>query len=169
MAIPEFVRELRSFVGPLPLWLSGVTAVVVDDDGRVLLGRRADTGCWALITGIIDPGEQPADAAVRECFEETGVVAVPERLAMVDVSGPVVHANGDRAEYLQLTFRCRAVGGEARVNDDESLEVGWFHPDALPAGLTPSALKRLTCALGDTAEARFELGGVPGGQSLRTR
>ncbi|MFD9691906.1 hypothetical protein ACFWXO_39795, partial [Kitasatospora sp. NPDC059088] len=31
-----------------------------------------------------------------------------------------------------LTFRCRAVGGEARVNDDESLEVGWFGLDELP-------------------------------------
>ena len=53
----------------------------MDDEGQVLLGRRTDTRSWALPGGIIDPGEQPADAAVRECFEETGRVAAPETLS----------------------------------------------------------------------------------------
>ncbi len=42
------------------------------------------------------------------------------------------YANGDRCQYLDITFRCRATGGEARVNDDESLEVGWFPAGRLP-------------------------------------
>jgi len=159
MPIPEFVRELRTVIGQRPLWMSGITAVVLDDGGRVLLGRRSDNGRWALITGIIDPGEQPADAAVRECEEETGVKVVPERLTGVSVTEPVVHANGDQAQYLELTFLCRAVGGEARVNDDESLEVGWFDRDALPADLGPSMLHRLRHALSGAAEAHFHLGG----------
>jgi 8-oxo-dGTP pyrophosphatase MutT (NUDIX family) len=160
MPIPEFVRELRAAVGQSPLWMSGVTAVVLDEDGRLLLGRRSDTGRWALITGIIDPGEQPADAAVRECEEETGVMVVPERLTGVSVSEPIVHANGDRAQYLELTFLCRAVGGEARVNDDESLEVGWFDRDALPGDLGPSMLHRLRQALSGAPEAHFRFGGT---------
>ena len=82
--------------------------------------------------GIIDPGEQPADAAVRECFEETGVLAVPERLTSVTVSQPVTYPNGDQVQYLELTFRCRAVGGEAHVNDEESLDVRWYALSALP-------------------------------------
>ena len=155
MPIPEFVRELRTVVGQRPLWMSGITAVVLDEDGRVLLGRRSDNGRWALITGIIDPGEQPADAAVRECEEETGVRVVPERLTGVSVSAPIVHANGDRAQYLELTFLCRAVGGEARVNDDESLEVGWFRPDAFPEDLGASMLDRLRHALSGDPEAHF--------------
>ena len=161
MPIPEFVRELRTAVGQSPLWMSGVTAVVLDEDGRVLLGRRSDTGRWALITGIIDPGEQPADAAVRECEEETGVKVVPERLTGVSVSDPIVHVNGDRAQYLELTFLCRAVGGEARVNDDESLEVGWFARDALPGDLGASMLNRLGHALSGAPEAHFQLGPAP--------
>lgn len=157
MPIPDFVRDLRAVLGPRPLWMSGVTAVVLDETGRVLLGRRSDTGRWALITGIIDPGEQPADTAVRECLEETGVQVVPERLTGVTVSDPIVHANGDRAQYLELTFLCRAVGGEARVNDDESLEVGWFDRDALPEDLGASALHRLRHALSGEAAAHFLL------------
>jgi len=44
----------------------------------------------------------------------------------------VTYVNGDICQYMDISFRCRAVGGEARVNDDESLEVGWFPLDALP-------------------------------------
>lgn len=154
MPMPHFVRELRAMIGHHPLWMAGITAVVLDDDGRLLLGRRADTGRWALITGILDPGEQPADGAVRECWEETGVDIRVERLTSVTVSEPVVHANGDQAQYLELTFLCRAVGGEARVNDDESLEVAWFAMDDLPE-LPPRQLARLQHALSGKAEAWF--------------
>ncbi|MEV8327932.1 NUDIX domain-containing protein [Kitasatospora sp. NPDC059811] len=132
MAIPPFLADLRALVGTRPLWLTAVVAVVLDDHGRVLLGRRADDGRWAPVGGILDPGEQPADGVVRECLEETGVVAVPELLASVTVSPQVTYPNGDVTQYLVLTFRCRAVGGEARVNDDESLEVGWYPLDGLP-------------------------------------
>src|SRR5260221_2537298 len=53
-----FVSELRSLVGHRPLWLSAAIAVVMDDEGQVLLGRRTDTRSSALPGGIIDPGEQ---------------------------------------------------------------------------------------------------------------
>ena len=89
MPTPDFVQALRSYIGHDPLWLPGAAAVVYDDDGRVLLGRRADTGQWTLITGIIDPGEHPAQAIVREVEEETGVTVEVEHLVSVDVVGPV--------------------------------------------------------------------------------
>ena len=148
MPIPEFVSRLRAHVGTELLWLPGVSAVVLDDDGRVLLGRRADNGRWAVISGILEPGEQPAVAIVREVLEETGVQAVVEGLAAVDTgSDVVVYPNGDRAQYLDLTFLCRAVGGEARVADDESTDVGWFAPDALPEPLVESSRERIARAL----------------------
>lgn len=156
MGIPAFLAELRSVVGTMPLWLSGVSAVVLDDEGRVLLGRRADNGRWALIGGIIDPGEQPADTVVRECLEETGVTVRPEALVSVGVTPVIDYPNGDRTQYLDLTFRCRLLSGEARVNDDESLEVGWFHPDALPE-LDGRALERIGLALAGNSAAHFEL------------
>lgn len=56
MATPDFIRELRVTAGTQLLLLPGVTAVVFDDEGRVLLGRRADTGKWSVIGGICEPG-----------------------------------------------------------------------------------------------------------------
>ncbi|WP_042430955.1 NUDIX hydrolase [Streptacidiphilus anmyonensis] len=160
MATPQFVSELRALVGTRPLWLSCAIAVVLDaDGGRVLLGRRADNGLWSLIGGIIDPGEQPADAVVRECFEETGVIVQPEALTSVTVSGPVVYANGDETQYLELTFRCRAVGGEARVNDDESTEVGWFDLRDLPA-LDEANQRRLALAVDHQGVTAYDFSGL---------
>ncbi|MBT2508500.1 NUDIX domain-containing protein [Streptomyces sp. ISL-98] len=132
MPTPEFIREIRATAGHQLLFLPGVSAIVFDDEGRVLLGRRADTGKWSIIGGIPEPGEQPAATAEREVYEETAVRCVAERVVLVQGLQPVQYPNGDQCQYMDITFRCRAVGGEARVNDDESLEVGWFSVDALP-------------------------------------
>ncbi|SPF05531.1 NUDIX hydrolase [Streptomyces sp. MA5143a] len=148
MATPEFIRTLRVSAGHQLLWLPGVTAVVFDDEGRVLLNRRSDNGQWSLIGGIPDPGEQPAACAVREVQEETAIRCVPERIVLVQALAPVRYDNGDVCQYMDTTFRCRAVGGEARVNDDESLEVGWYSLDALP-DLSEFALSRIKQAMSD--------------------
>lgn len=145
MATPDFIRELRTHIGHRPLPLSAVTAIVFDEEGRVLLGRRADTKRWAVIGGICEPGEQPAQTAVREVYEETAVVCVPERVVLVEAREPITYDNGDVCLFMDITMRCTAVGGQARVNDDESLEVGWFAPDALPA-LEEFGLERIKLA-----------------------
>nr|WP_156607650.1 NUDIX domain-containing protein [Auraticoccus cholistanensis] len=119
-------------VGTHRLWLPGVSAVVTDDDGRVLLGRRSDDGQWAVPSGILEPGEQPGDGILREIAEETGVTARIERLVAVTSDEPVHYGNGDVAQYLTVLFHCRYVSGRAQVADDESTEVGWFAPDELP-------------------------------------
>ncbi len=149
MPIPDFVLELRSRVGNGLLWMPGVSAVVFHDDGRVLLGRRADNGLWSVVSGILEPGEQPALAAVREVLEETGIEAEVEGLAAVwSEADTVRYENGDRAQYLDLTFVCRAVGGgDPTVGDDESTAVGWFEVDALPEPLTKSSHARIARAL----------------------
>jgi 8-oxo-dGTP pyrophosphatase MutT (NUDIX family) len=148
MAIPQFIQDIRAKAGDTLLFLPGVVMVVFDDQGRILLNRRADTGRWALISGIPDPGEQPAQAAVREIEEETGVSAVVERVLSVFTNEPVVYPNGDHAQYIDIVLQCRAVGGRARVNDDESLDVRWFAPDELPP-LGPIARSRIDLARAD--------------------
>ena len=158
MPISPYIESLRAHIGHDLLLLPGVTAVVLDDAGRVLLGRRSDNGQWALIAGVMDPGEQPAETIVREVYEETAVHVVPERVTSVLTQPPTVYPNGDRVEYVDITFRCRAVGGEARVNDDESLAVGWFALDDLPP-LSDLIRHRIDCAL--AADTWFARPGPP--------
>jgi 8-oxo-dGTP pyrophosphatase MutT (NUDIX family) len=155
MPAPEYVLKLREKIGNDPIWVPGVRGVVVDDAGRILLAQRADNRQWALISGMLDPGEQPARGLIREIFEETAVVAEAERVVSVGAVGPVTYPNGDICEFLDVVFLCRYVSGEARVNDDESLAVGWFGPDELP-DLMPGHLTSIRQALAPSAGVHFE-------------
>lgn len=135
MATPDFIIDLRRSVGHAPLWLMGANALVLRGelpDVEVLLVRRSDTGEWSPISGIVDPGENPATTAVREALEEAAVEIEVERLIWVVVTDPVIYPNGDHCQFLDHGFRCRWLGGEARVGDDESSAVGWFRVDELP-------------------------------------
>lgn len=155
--IPDFVLDIRRLIGDHPLWLPAVTAVVRRsgaDAAEVLLVRRADNGAWTPITGILDPEEEPAVAAARETLEETGVVVRVDRLAAVGANPQMRHTNGDRAAYLDLTFACTWLSGEAHVADDESTDVRWWPLDGLPPMSAPM-LRRLDAGLSDEREARF--------------
>lgn len=154
MPTPDYVLSLRAGVGHELLWLPGVTAVVVRDD-EVLLVRRADNGAWTPVTGIVDPGEQPAVAAAREVLEEASVVAVAEHLTWVHALPPMVYENGDRAQYLDLTFRFRYVSGEPFPADGENTEAAWFALAALPP-MSDEMHARIASALAPAGPAAFE-------------
>ena len=107
-------------------------ALVFDDDGRVLLARRArdpDRGKWDVPGGFIEEGESPLDALRRELVEETGLEIEP-----LDFVGAWVDRYGDAddaSSTLNLYWRARIVSGEPAAADDVS-ELAWFSLDALP-------------------------------------
>jgi 8-oxo-dGTP diphosphatase len=154
MPISPYVAGLREHVGSALLLLPSAAAVVVDHLGQILLQRRADDGRWSLPGGAIDPGEQPAEAVVREVYEETGVHVAVERLAGVMMRDVNVYPNGNVCQYLSVLFRCRPTGGTARVNDAESLEVAWRSLRSLPE-LGAFDRARIAVAMDDTAPAWF--------------
>ncbi len=154
MPIPEFIVEIRKMIGHHELWMPGITAVVTRGED-LLLVQRADNGEWTPITGIPEPGEEPGVAAAREALEETGVVVSVDRLASTSAHPGIVHANGDRASYLDLTFACSYVSGEAHVADDESRAVQWFPRARLPE-MAPTMVRRIADALSGEQAARFE-------------
>ncbi|WP_297081400.1 NUDIX domain-containing protein [uncultured Demequina sp.] len=135
MPTPDFVLKLRERIGHDLLWMPGVTAVILRETSggtEVLLVKRADNGAWTPVTGIIDPGEEPAGAGAREALEEADVVAVPEALVRVRALEPLTYDNGDRSQYLDLTYRFRWVSGEPHPADGENTEARWFPTTALP-------------------------------------
>lgn len=157
MPTPEFILELRRHVGHAPLFLMGVTAIVLrTDEGRtrVLLVRRSDTGEWTPIGGIVEPGEQVHEVAVREVAEETTVTAELVRLAWVSTGDRITYPNGDVTEYVDHTFELCWVRGEPRPGDEESTEAGWFDVDDLPP-LRPVFVDRITEVLERRPGVRF--------------
>lgn len=130
------------------LWLPSVSAVIFDHtEQHVLLAQRADNGAWAVISGILEPGEHPGPAIAREVREETGVEISLLGLSSVDVSPEIVHANGDECQYLDLCFAARVIGGTPHVADEENTAVDWFSPDALPPGTMESSRRRIARAI----------------------
>ena len=162
MATPEFIVSLRQKIGHEQLWLPGVSIIVVDDAGRLLLGRRADNGQWAVVSGIPESGEQPATAIRRECLEETGVDVEILALIGVEAGQPISFPNGDNCVFMDINFVGRPRPGttaRAHVADDESTHVGWFRPDSLPEPLSDSSAARIRAGLSWLADpvpgARF--------------
>lgn len=156
MPISPYMRDLRAKIGHDVLLQPGVAAVIINADGHVLLQLRSDDRTWGLPGGAMEPGEEPAETLVREVREETALEVVPERIVGV-YGGPdfrVRYPNGDEAAILSVTFACRPVAGEPRVNDDESLEVRYFAPDALPA-MPARHRTRIQDALRNDPRARF--------------
>lgn len=158
MATPEFVLALRERVGHAPLPLVGATAVVFRDE-KVLLGKRADNGTWQCIAGIVEPGEEPADAAVRECLEEAGIVATVDRLAVVQQIPRVTYSNGDQVDFLDLVFRCSWVSGEPHPVDGELTEVGFYDLSEL-GEVDRAHVRKIALAMAEDDPAHFHGGRV---------
>ena len=68
---------LRSRLRTRQAMMPASASIVRNAQGQILLQRRSDNGLWSLPSGAIDPGETPTDAAVREIWDETGIVAEP--------------------------------------------------------------------------------------------
>lgn len=157
MSVPDFVLELRKYVGTTPLWLAGATAVIRHPDGaQVLLVRRSDNGWWTPVTGIVDPGEHPAEAAIREAREEAAVDVRVDRIASIGVSRMVTYDNGDRAQYIDHTFACTYLSGDPHPADGENTDARWFPIDDLP-DMRPHMLDRLDAGLAKEEQARLIL------------
>lgn len=155
MPTPDFIVEMRELLGQRLLWLPGTTAVVLrehQDRQQVLCVQRSDNGSWTPICGIVEPGEDPHVAAIREAKEEAGVDIEIERMVWMSTTGLMTYPNGDQNDYLDHTFRARWVGGEAAVGDDESVAVGWFDVDALPTPMAPIQQRRILVAVANPPE-----------------
>jgi 8-oxo-dGTP pyrophosphatase MutT (NUDIX family) len=120
MPSSPYVLALRNKIGHELLMLQSVS-VMLFDEGRVLLAQHRDTGLWVTIGGAIEPDETPADAAVRECWEETGMLVEPTEVLGV-YGGPefrILYPNRDLASYAVTVFEVRRIEGEPQPDGVE--------------------------------------------------
>jgi ADP-ribose pyrophosphatase YjhB (NUDIX family) len=109
-----------------------IGAVVGNDQGEILLVQRSDSGIWLYPTGWADIGYSPAEVAVKEVAEETGIQCrVDGLLAVLDG----MRLGFTRIPLYSLVFHCTATGGELAAHPLETNDVGWFARDALPTPL----------------------------------
>jgi 8-oxo-dGTP pyrophosphatase MutT (NUDIX family) len=129
----HFVQEWLGSVGEgVPGYVTpkiAIGAIVGNDRGELLLVQRADSGIWLYPTGWADVGYSPAEVAVKEVLEETGIECLPRRvLAVIDGQ----RMGFSRFGMYMLLFHCDAIGGDLAGHPLETADVGWFGPGELP-------------------------------------
>lgn len=156
MPTPDFIVNLRQKIEHDMLWLSGATAVIQrESDQKILLVCRTDNNRWTPVTGIVDPGENPALTVLREAQEEANVHIEVVALAQLKADPPQEFSNGDQCQFLDHTFYCRYVSGDARVNDEESAEVRWVSVDEAMQLCGERMIDRIDAALNYQGGTRF--------------
>jgi 8-oxo-dGTP pyrophosphatase MutT (NUDIX family) len=159
MPISNYLRGLRTKVGADLLLCPAVTMVCRDEAGRVLLARHADDDRWALPGGSLDPDETPANAAVRELWEEAGLRTTPERIIGV-YGGPdfmVTYPNGDQIASVDTAFACHIDGGTLAADQEEIYELRYFsQAEADQLALLPWMKIVLADVFRDTEQSYFQ-------------
>ncbi|MBE1442653.1 NUDIX hydrolase [Paenibacillus sp. OAS669] len=139
-----YIQNIRKKIGHDRLIAVGA-GVFVYKDGKVLLQKRKDNLCWALHGGVVELGEVVEDAAKRELFEETGLVA--NKLELLGIfSGDdrmYTYPNGDEVYLIGIIYVCNDFSGELLSDTDETLELKWFDIDNLPQEISPPNIKPL--------------------------
>ncbi|MFC5720508.1 NUDIX domain-containing protein [Streptomyces gamaensis] len=116
---------------------ASASAFVLDDSGRLLLLQRVDNGLWTIPTGGVKKGETVAQAAVRECREETGLgIEVTGLVGVFSDPGHVIaYLHGDRVDEVRqpinVCLRARVVGGAMSPDPKEAAAVRWVSPAEL--------------------------------------
>ena len=120
--------------------------IVVNDQGQILMIRRADNGNWAVPGGAMDLGESIIDTAIRETGEETGIVCEITGLVGIYTNPKhVIHyiSNDEVRQEFSIVFTARPVGGQLTPSS-ESSEPQWVTPAAVAAlQMNPSMRLRI--------------------------
>ena len=137
----DYITWLRSSIGSRKTLLAYTTAIIRDDEGRVLFQQRADfkEEWWGLPGGLLEIGESFTDCVKREALEETGYIVKPVRMIGLYTAPEfdVRYPNGDEVQQFTLALECCIVGGRSQLDATEIVHQRFFDLKAAPDCLPP--------------------------------
>jgi len=131
----SYVGKLRALVGPRPLLVPGARIVIVGEDGAILLQHRSDFSIWGLPGGNAEQGEDLTKVAIRETYEETGLLVrnpKPFGFGSDPAFETIRFPNGDVCQFFVMMFYATDYEGCIAADGSETLALQWFRPDDLP-------------------------------------
>ena len=129
----NYITDLRKIVGHRTLMQCAAGIICVNERGQLLLGRRTDNHKWGYFGGSLELDEHAEEAAIRELFEETGLIADEIDFFCIN-SGPEAHyiyPNGDEVSNFEIVYLCRKYHGEPRCQPEEIEELRFFSPEEI--------------------------------------
>ncbi len=130
----NYIAEMRKDVGHAPLMVTSCGVIIENDKGEILLQKRRDNGCWALLGGSMEIGEKFIEVVKREVFEEAGI-EIGELTLFGIYSGEdriITYPNGDICCGTGIIFKTTVYSGEIQNNTEEALEHRFFGKADLP-------------------------------------
>lgn len=131
-----YLGKLRRKIGNEVVLVPVFRMVIEDSQERILLVKRADDGTWALPAGLPEKNESIRDLIEREVKEETGLEVKDYQVYGYSSRPPLeihTYPHGDQIHCFALLVCTKNYRGTARVNDNESTEVRFFHARELPS------------------------------------
>lgn len=134
MGMSDYYKNLRERVGKERIFMPSVAGIIRNESGEILLQNKGNGEDWSLPAGAIEMGESPAEAVIREVWEETGLTVVPKKLLGVfgGKDFRYEYPNGHQVEYNIFMFECFVQSGELNPIDPETFDLQYFHPDNMP-------------------------------------
>ena len=136
------IASIRPFVGTARFSGVGAAVVLDDGDGRLLMLQHVGERHWRLPSGFCNLGENAAQTAVREVWEELRLQSEPLRILGVHATPQLnsTYANGDRVRNVGVVFQVRKIGGRMQLDSREIAEAAWMRPQEVLASVEPSRL-----------------------------
>lgn len=134
----NYILQLREHIGHRPILMVGAAILILDEQNRLLMMKRSDSGCWGLPGGATEPGEVVEEAAKRETVEEVNL-EVGEMSLFGVFSGPELYykyPNGDEVYNVTVVYLSRDWHGEVKLNDEHT-EWNWFAVGEIPDDVSP--------------------------------
>lgn len=134
-----YIMDLRREVGTKPLIMVGASVLIINENNELLLQLRKDNACWGLIGGSMELGETLEEVAIREMYEESGLI--PTDLELLKVfSGQEFYyqyPHGDEVFNVIAAYECRSFSGELKYDEEEATAIAFFPLDQLPKKMSP--------------------------------
>ena len=128
-----YIFDMRKLVGHRTIIQCSGSIIIVDKNGRLLLGKRTDNHLWGYAGGSVEIDEKIEDCAARELFEEMGIVADEMELLYIN-SGKDTHyiyPNGDEVSNIEIVYICRKYHGTPKAQESEIEELRYFTLDEI--------------------------------------